>query len=456
MSTSTGTASAPGRRNLPTDPRGPRPRRELLGTGWAARWPGRSQGDRGPRRRRGGPAASPRGGACAGRRVGLRQDHDGARDDGPGQATTGRGPVRRASTWQGPSVVPAPRADGLPGPDGVPEPPPDDLRDRREGLRIHRIHRGPAGEAEEELVARALSRAGLRPPERFFLLYPHELSGGQRQRVVIAGALVLEPEVIVADEPVSSLDASVRGEILKLLMKLRDDDQISIIVVTHDLGLAWTIADRVAVMYLGRIVEIGPAEDVLTRPLHPYTRALLDVVPETEGIDRPILAGEPPDPTRSPQVAASTALSRGRLGRRRNGRCRGSLPRRGPRAPRAPARPLRGVPPGGGPQERRRAVAHQLSFRTISTMTHQPGARANEGASPPLRHGDSPISPATSAVVLVPGWGREGDRTVPAPQELLQRAPGIGYAYSNLAPAVARRTSWRDGASTSTTVQALV
>ena len=170
-----------------------------------------------------------------------------------------------------------------------------------EGLRIHRIHRGPAAEAEEELVARALSRAGLRPPERFFLLYPHELSGGQRQRVVIAGALALEPEVIVADEPVSSLDASVRGEILKLLMKLRDDDQISIVVVTHDLGLAWTIADRVAVMYLGRIVEIGPAEDVLTRPLHPYTRALLDVVPEIEGIDRPILSGEPPDPTRIPQ-----------------------------------------------------------------------------------------------------------------------------------------------------------
>lgn len=169
-----------------------------------------------------------------------------------------------------------------------------------EGLRIHRIHRGPNGESELELVARALSRAGLRPPERFFLLYPHELSGGQRQRVVIAGALALDPEVIVADEPVSNLDASVRGEILALLMKLREEDRISIIVVTHDLGLAWTIADRVAVMYLGRIVEIGPAEDVLTRPLHPYTRALLDVVPEAEGIDRPILAGEPPDPTRIP------------------------------------------------------------------------------------------------------------------------------------------------------------
>ena len=169
-----------------------------------------------------------------------------------------------------------------------------------EALRIHGIHRGENGETEEQLVARALSRAGMRPPERFYLLYPHELSGGQRQRVVIAGALVLEPEVIVADEPVSNLDASVRGEILALLMKLRDEDRISIIIVTHDLGLAWTVADRVAVMYLGRIVEIGPAEDVLTRPLHPYTQALLDVVPEAEGIDRPILAGEPPDPTRIP------------------------------------------------------------------------------------------------------------------------------------------------------------
>jgi oligopeptide/dipeptide ABC transporter ATP-binding protein len=164
-----------------------------------------------------------------------------------------------------------------------------------EGLRIHKV-RGQ----EDQMVARALSRAGLRPPERFFLLYPHELSGGQRQRVVIAGALALDPEVIVADEPVSNLDASVRGEILRLLLKLRDDLGISMLIVTHDLGLAWTVADRVAVMYLGRIVEVGPAEEVLTRPLHPYTQALLDVVPEAGGIDRPILQGEPPDPTRIP------------------------------------------------------------------------------------------------------------------------------------------------------------
>ena len=164
-----------------------------------------------------------------------------------------------------------------------------------EGLRIHRV---PGDEKAQ--VARALANAGMRPPERFFLNFPHELSGGQRQRVVIAGALALEPDMIVADEPVSNLDASVRGEILALLMELRERLGLTILVVTHDLGLAWTIADRVAVMYLGRIVEIGPAEEVLLRPKHPYTKALLDVVPEVGGLERPILQGEPPDPTQIP------------------------------------------------------------------------------------------------------------------------------------------------------------
>ncbi|WEO95555.1 ABC transporter ATP-binding protein [Streptomyces sp. FXJ1.172] len=163
-----------------------------------------------------------------------------------------------------------------------------------EGLRIHG-HRGD----ERVAVAEALSRAGLRPPERFFLRYPHELSGGQRQRVVIAGALVLEPELLVADEPVASLDASVRGEILALLLRLRADLGLAALVVTHDLGLAWNIADRVAVMYLGRIVETGSVEQVLTAPQHPYTQALLSVLPEAGG-EPVVLTGEPPDPARIP------------------------------------------------------------------------------------------------------------------------------------------------------------
>jgi len=164
-----------------------------------------------------------------------------------------------------------------------------------EGPRVHRMHDEPGR------VVRALGQAGLRPPERFFLRYPHELSGGQRQRVVIAGALALDPQVIVADEPVSSLDASVRGEILALLLRLRQELSLTLLVVTHDLGLAWNIADRVVVMYLGRVVEQGVTEQVLSEPQHPYTRALLSVVPEMEQIDPIVLVGETPDPTRIPE-----------------------------------------------------------------------------------------------------------------------------------------------------------
>ncbi len=164
-----------------------------------------------------------------------------------------------------------------------------------EGLRIQKR---PGDETAR--VVDALSRAGLRPPERFVHLYPYELSGGQRQRVVIAGAMALEPSLLVADEPVSSLDASVRGEILKLMLDLVRETGVTILVVTHDLGLAWNIADRIAVMYLGRIVEEGPAEELLSHPRHPYTRALLSVVPEVEEMEQLILHGEAPDPTRIP------------------------------------------------------------------------------------------------------------------------------------------------------------
>ncbi|MFI6902825.1 ABC transporter ATP-binding protein [Nonomuraea sp. NPDC050394] len=156
----------------------------------------------------------------------------------------------------------------------------------------------PPTEGLTERVRDALAKAGLRPPEEFYRRFPHELSGGQQQRVVIAGALALDPAVIVADEPVASLDASVRGEILKLILSLRDELGLSALVVSHDLGLAWNIADRVAVMYLGRIVETGTVEDVLLRPRHPYTRALLSVLPGSPR--RIVLTGEPPDPTRVP------------------------------------------------------------------------------------------------------------------------------------------------------------
>ncbi len=195
-----------------------------------------------------------------------------------------------------------------------------------EGIRVH----GVAGR-EVDLVADALSRSGLRPPERYMSRYPHEVSGGQRQRVLIAGAMVLSPRLLLADEPVASLDASIRGEILALMRALVDDTGISIVAVTHDLGLAWNIADRIAVMYLGRIVEVGTAEDVLADPQHPYTRALLSVVPEADRMDQQILEGETPDPAaipdgcrfhpRCPVVASGEAERLGILGR-----CTGSDP----------------------------------------------------------------------------------------------------------------------------------
>jgi oligopeptide/dipeptide ABC transporter ATP-binding protein len=165
-----------------------------------------------------------------------------------------------------------------------------------EGVRIHRMEGN-----ETQIVARALSRAGLRPPERFFLNYPHELSGGQRQRVVIAAAIALEPRVLVGDEPVSMLDASVRGEILKLLVELKDEIGMTLVLITHDLAFAWALADRVAIMYLGKIVEVGPTQTVLTDPLHPYTKSLLAVTPEVGRRHiHEVLTGEPPDPSQIP------------------------------------------------------------------------------------------------------------------------------------------------------------
>jgi oligopeptide/dipeptide ABC transporter ATP-binding protein len=155
----------------------------------------------------------------------------------------------------------------------------------------------------QERVLRALEEVGLRPAEDYLLRFPHELSGGQRQRVVIAGAMVLEPELLLADEPVSMLDVSIRAEILNLLNALRRSRGISILFITHDLGTVGHFADRLAVMYLGRIVEIGPTVEVLKNPQHPYTRALLSVVPmPNPNLRRKmvILSGETPNPINLP------------------------------------------------------------------------------------------------------------------------------------------------------------
>lgn len=146
-----------------------------------------------------------------------------------------------------------------------------------EGIRVQEI-RGD----EKALVTAALTASGLTPPEEYLHALPSELSGGQRQRVVIAGALALDPEYLIADEPVASLDASVRSGVLALFLRLRSELGLGALIITHDLGLAWNIADKVAVMYRGEIVEYGRVEDVLVHPQHEYTKQLLQAVPSGE------------------------------------------------------------------------------------------------------------------------------------------------------------------------------
>ena len=170
-----------------------------------------------------------------------------------------------------------------------------------EPLIVHSI--AASHDERRDRVLRALEDAGLKPAEDYLQRFPHQLSGGQRQRVVIASALVLEPHLLLADEPVSMLDVSIRAEIINLLADLRATRGISVIFITHDLGTVGYFADQVAVMYLGRIVEIGTMREVLTNPQHPYARALLSVIPVPNPRlrkERVILQGETPNPSELP------------------------------------------------------------------------------------------------------------------------------------------------------------
>lgn len=155
----------------------------------------------------------------------------------------------------------------------------------------------------EDRVFEELELVELTPPEEFYDRYPHELSGGQRQRVAIARASIVRPEFIVADEPVSMLDVSIRAGILNLMFNLREKLNTAFLYITHDLALARHICDRIAVMYLGKIVEAGPTEKIVYEPLHPYTKALIDAVPVPDPLIRKsekVIRGEIPSPINPP------------------------------------------------------------------------------------------------------------------------------------------------------------
>jgi len=172
---------------------------------------------------------------------------------------------------------------------------------------VFKIHTSLSDDEILDRVKSLLEMVGLTPPERFLSRYPHELSGGQRQRVCIARAIALKPSFLIADEPVSALDVSIRGQIIKLIRRIHEEFNMAYLVITHDIALVKSMCKNVLVMYLGRLVEIGETMDVMKSPLHPYTQMLLSAVPipnpeiARERKKHRVVIGEPPSPINPPK-----------------------------------------------------------------------------------------------------------------------------------------------------------
>jgi oligopeptide transport system ATP-binding protein len=169
-----------------------------------------------------------------------------------------------------------------------------------------RLHLGLGRRAAADLAVEALREVRIPDPESTLKAFPHQFSGGMRQRIAIAVALACRPKLLVADEPTTALDVTVQAGIIRLLDRLRNESGLTIVLITHDLGVLSSIADRVAVFYAGRVVETGPRTDILGHPRHPYTRGLLDALPHPEAAATPLIAiqGAPPTPRHIPPGCA--------------------------------------------------------------------------------------------------------------------------------------------------------
>ena len=251
-----------------------------------------------------------------------------------------------------------------------------------------RLHGTPTATRSRAAVRELLDQVGLAPEH--LNRYPHEFSGGQRQRIGVARALALEPQLIVLDEPVSALDVSVQAQIINLLDDLQDEFKLTYLFVAHDLSVVRHVSDRIAVMYLGKLMEVSPAEELYTKPIHPYTCALLAAIPipdpsENRARERIVVSGEPPNPINPPSrlrlppalPARHRHLPRGRA-------AAGPLPERPPgRLPPPDERHRRGDQ--GGRSRTRRA-------RSAAATSYQPQAKATA----PARH-DKPGVDAAEA-----------------------------------------------------------